>query len=97
MKRPIEEMIERSSLGTPEATELRATADPSTVDRVLARADELALDELVDFLRGSIGAQMIVRELRRVDAESANAGAADFWGGWLYARLREARTKGNSD
>lgn len=38
---PIEELIERSSLGTPQAKYLRDHADKSVVERVLARADEL--------------------------------------------------------
>ena len=38
----IDALIEASSLGTPEAKAIRAQADPALVDRVLARADELA-------------------------------------------------------
>jgi hypothetical protein len=41
LETPIEEMIDRSSLGTAEAKYLRGQADKSVVDRVLARADEL--------------------------------------------------------
>ena len=37
----LERLIKRSSLGTPEATALRAQADPAVVDAVLKRADEL--------------------------------------------------------
>src|SRR6185369_11204820 len=39
---PIEDLIARSSLGTPEALAVRAQADPAIVARVLARADELS-------------------------------------------------------
>jgi hypothetical protein len=38
----IDELIERSSLGSPEAKAIRAGADPAVVQRVLDRADELA-------------------------------------------------------
>jgi hypothetical protein len=37
----IEELIARSSLGTPEAKAIRAQADPADVARVMARVDEL--------------------------------------------------------
>jgi hypothetical protein len=39
--RTIDELIEASSLGTPEAKAIRAQADPALVDRVLKRVDEL--------------------------------------------------------
>jgi len=36
-----EELLSRSSLGTPEAVAIRKRADPKVVERILARADEL--------------------------------------------------------
>jgi len=39
---PIEDLIARSSLGTPEAVALRESVPKAVVDRVLARADEIA-------------------------------------------------------
>lgn len=38
---PFEALIERSSLGTPEAKAIRAQADPAMVNKVLERANEL--------------------------------------------------------
>lgn len=43
--RTIDELIERSSLGTPAAKAIRGQADPAHVARALARADELAAEE----------------------------------------------------
>lgn len=42
----IDELLERSSLGTPEAKALRAQADPQLVEKVIARAKELEREEL---------------------------------------------------
>lgn len=38
---PFDELLARSSLGTPEAVATRKQADPQIVERILARADEL--------------------------------------------------------
>ena len=42
MATPFEELLERSSLGTPETKALRDSVPKEVIDKVLARADELS-------------------------------------------------------
>ena len=46
----IEELIEASSLGTPEAKAARESADPEAVERVMERVRELSLSDEISKL-----------------------------------------------
>jgi hypothetical protein len=49
----IHELIERSSLGTPEAKRIRESADPALVERVMERAKGLFLAAALEEEKGN--------------------------------------------
>jgi len=55
VREPIEALIERSSLGTPEAKALRASVNPETVRRIVEAANTLATRDPDEWPCGSCG------------------------------------------